>query len=209
MRRLLGRRLSAAITLAGLGWLGCIALVYAWSHRVASGTADAIVVLGAAQYAGRPSPVLRARLDHAYTLWEARRAPWVLLTGGRGTGDVESEAEAGRRYLMRRGIPAGVILMETEGRTTLASLRAADAQLRARAIPATGRARVLLVSDPFHMLRLELLSRLHGLVPLPSPTPTSPISANRTVALEYMLRESVAVPADLVLMALPAGFLDR
>jgi uncharacterized SAM-binding protein YcdF (DUF218 family) len=209
MRRLLGRRLSAAITLAGLGWLGCIALVYAWSHRVASGTADAIVVLGAAQYAGRPSPVLRARLDHAYMLWETRRAPWVLLTGGRGTGDVESEAEAGRRYLMRRGIPARAILMETEGRTTLASLRAADAQLRARAIPATGRARVLLVSDPFHMLRLELLSRLHGLVPLPSPTPTSPISANRTVALEYMLRESVAVPADLVLMALPAGFLDR
>jgi len=178
-----------------LGWLLSLVAIAAWSRRASPDQADAIIVLGAAQYGGRPSPVLRARLDHALGLWKTGRAPRVVLTGGRRPGDLLSEAAAGRRYLVRRGIPNEAMLLETEGRTTLASLRAAARLLRERQ---DGARRVLLVSDPFHMLRLELLARLEGLEPLPSPTRTSPITANGTV-LEYMLRESVAIPADLVL----------
>jgi uncharacterized SAM-binding protein YcdF (DUF218 family) len=189
------RRALRVLAVPLLGWLLSLVAIAAWSRRASPDQADAIIVLGAAQYGGRPSPVLRARLDHALGLWKTGRAPRVVLTGGRRPGDLLSEAAAGRRYLVRRGIPNEAMLLETEGRTTLASLRAAARLLRERQ---DGARRVLLVSDPFHMLRLELLARLEGLEPLPSPTRTSPITANGTV-LEYMLRESVAIPADLVL----------
>ena len=194
--RLVGRLVAV---LFGL-WLIALAAIGVWSRRNASGPADAIVVLGAAQYGGRPSPVLRSRLDHALALWKAHRAPRVVLTGGRRDGDLISEAAAGRRYLMRRGVPASAILMEPDGRTSLASMRAAAALLTDDAT-AGDRPRVLLVSDPFHMLRLAVLARLYGLVPLASPTRTSPISGRRAV-MEYMLRESVALPADVTAVLL-------
>lgn len=187
------------VTLLGIAW---------WSRRSSSETADAIVVLGAAQYGGRPSPVLKSRLDHALGLYKAGRAPLVVLTGGRRSGDLISEAAAGRRYLVRRGIPKEAMMLESAGRTSLASVFGAAQLLRARRdslsrrgadAAAMPKPAVLLVSDPFHMLRLEILARLQGLTPLPSPTRTSPISANRAV-LEYMLRESVALPTDLALM---------
>jgi vancomycin permeability regulator SanA len=201
---LIARILGALLT----GWVLCVAVIYAWSHRSAAGHADAIVVLGAAQYSGRPSPVLRARLDHALGLWKADRARYMVLTGGRRPGDLISEAAAGRRYLIRRGVPTQMILLEPAGRTSLASVEGAAQLLHAQrdALPravrdtVSTRPSVLLVSDPFHMLRLEVLARLHGLRPLPSPTRTSPISANRAVAVEYMLRESIALPTDVMLM---------
>ena len=184
-------------------WLACLASILVWSRRSSDAPADAIVVLGAAQYGGRPSPVLRARLDHALALWNARRAPRMIFTGGRRDGDVISEAAAGRRYAIRRGVPPKAILLEATGRTSLESMSGAALLLRATtkaARPAgSPRPRVLLVSDPFHMLRLDILARLHGLTPLPSPTRTSPISANRSVAWEYVLRESIALPTDVVL----------
>lgn len=184
------------------GWLVTLATVLAWSTRDSAESGDAIVVMGAAQYAGKPSPVLRARLDQAMTLWNAHRAPRMVFTGGRREGDQISEAAAGRRFAIRRGVPPQAILLEASGRTTLASMHGASVLLRAR-IDSThpgARPRVLLVSDPFHMLRLEVLARLHGLTPLPAPTRTSPISANRSVALEYVLRESFAIPADVLLV---------
>jgi uncharacterized SAM-binding protein YcdF (DUF218 family) len=182
------------------GWLVCLVAIAGWSRRSSSASADAIVVLGAAQYGGRPSPVLRSRLDHALGLYKAGRAPRVVLTGGRRPGDLISEAAAGRRYLVRRGIPNDRILLESTGRTSLASMQGAADVLRGQVDSlADRRPRVLLVSDPFHMLRLDVLARMQGLAPLSSPTRTSPISAN-TVVLEYMLRESVALPTDLALM---------
>lgn len=184
----------------GAGWLICLVAIAGWSRRSSSEPADAIVVLGAAQYGGRPSPVLRSRLDHALGLYKAGRAPRVVLTGGRRPGDLISEAAAGRRYLVRRGIPNDRILLESTGRTSLASMQGAADVLRTQGDSlAARRPRVLLVSDPFHMLRLDVLARMQGLTPLSSPTRTSPISAN-TVVLEYMLRESVALPTDLALM---------
>jgi uncharacterized SAM-binding protein YcdF (DUF218 family) len=200
-----------AVVVLAAGWFVSLLGIAGWSRRSSSETADAIVVLGAAQYGGRPSPVLKSRLDHALELWEADRAPHVVLTGGRRPGDLISEAAAGRRYLVRRGIPNDSMMLEPAGRTSLASIRGAAELLtasRARGgTMANGptesgerpRPRVLLVSDPFHMLRLDVLARMNGLTPLPSPTRTSPISANRAV-LEYMLRESVALPTDIALM---------
>ena len=202
--QLILRLIGAALT----GWVLCVAAIFGWSRRAAEGRAEAIVVLGAAQYGGRPSPVLRARLDHALALWQSGRAARVVLTGGRRPGDLISEAEAGRRYLVRRGVPTQAILLEPTGRTSLASMDGAAARLKAwrDLLPVTvrdtmpRRPSVLLVSDPFHMLRLDVLARLQGLRPLPSHTRTSPISANRAVAIEYMLRESIALPTDVVLM---------
>lgn len=170
-----------------------------WGARDRAETADAIIVLGAAQYAGRPSPVLKARLDHAVELWRMGRAPWLVLTGGRGPGDTTSEAAVGRRYAVREGVPDSAILLEGEGRTTTASLEAAAGILREH-----GLHRAILVSDPFHMLRLQIVARRFGMEVYTSPTRTSPISANRTEAMTYILGESVKVPVTIVL-----GFLAR
>ena len=214
-RRFSYRQLIASILVgAFVAWLVCLGAIVYWSRVSDEGTADAIVVLGAAQYGGRPSPVLRARLDHALGLWRSERAPWVVLTGGRRPGDMISEAAAGRRYLVRRGVPTQAVRLEQTGRTSQASMHGASELLLAlrdslAAAPSAGgsarpaqlaeRPRVLLVSDPFHMLRLDLLARLHGLQPLTSPTRTSPISANRAV-LEYTVRESIALPTDVALV---------
>lgn len=192
------RWLRRLIGFAVLSWAATVALVWGWSWRddAAGATervADAIIVLGAAQYAGRPSPVLQARLDHAFDLYRRGLSPYVVLTGGRRDGDTQSEAGAGRRYLTQRGVPVRALLWEDQGRTTFASMRhAADTLTR---IDATS---VLLVSDPFHMLRLSVLARLHGLTPRVSPTRTSPISRNPLLAFEYAVRESFAMPADLL-----------
>ena len=177
------------------GWLLTLAAIVLWAERSATSSADVIVVLGAAQYDGRPSPVLRARLDHAVELYKQGMAPRLLLTGGRREGDAVSEAVAGQRYSVRQGVPPNAIMLESVSRTTLASIQGAARLLRSDSN--TRATRVLLVSDPFHMLRLSVLARLYGLDPSSSPTRTSPISASRSVALEYVLRESVALPADV------------
>lgn len=197
-RRIAGRFLAIGVA----GWLGSLVCIAWWARRTVYGPADAIVVLGAAQYGGRPSPVLKARLDHAVALWHATQAPRIVVTGGQRVGDRSSEAAAGRRYLLERGIPAQAILLEPSGRTSLASIQGTAsllAGLQEVSTAGTARPRVLLVSDPFHMLRLDVLARLHGLRPLPSPTRSSPISAKGAV-LEYMVRESLALPTDVALL---------
>ena len=172
-----------------------------WGARDTAEPADAIVVLGAAQYAGRPSPVLRARLDHAVALWKRGLAPHVIVTGGRGTGDTTTEAAVSRRYVLRQGVADSVILLEDHGRTTNASLSAVADIMRHH-----GLRRAILVSDPFHMLRLQILARRLGMQSATSPTRSSPISASPTKALGYVLSESIKVPATLVLGVLGLAF---
>ena len=176
-----------------LGWLASLAAVLLWERRDDAGRADAIVVLGAAQYDGRPSPVLKARLDHALSLWARHLAPRLVFTGGMGDGDTTSEAAVGRRYAVKHGVPDSAILTETRGRTTAESMQRVAAMMDA----ASGR-EVILVSDPFHMLRLSILARRFALVPRTSPTRTSPISSSATESWRYTLSESVKVPLTLL-----------
>lgn len=150
---------------------------------------DAIVVLGAAQYNGRPSPVFRARLDHALGLYRDGVARLVVVTGGVGRGDTTSEAIVGERYLLAHGVPEGATAAAGEGRTTETSMTAAAAWLHPSGIK-----RVLLVSDPFHMFRLRLEARRTSLEAFTSPTESSPISENPVLELRYLLAEGFKVP---------------
>ena len=170
-------------------WVISAAAVLIWSARDEARPAQAIVVLIAAQYAGRPSPVLRARLDHAVNLWKRDLAPLLILTGGTGQGDTTSEAAVGRTYAKKRGVPDTLILVENEGRTTRESLKAVAGMLEVR-----GLSSALLVSDPFHMLRLRILARRFGFTPYTSPTRTSPIEPNREQRWKYIFSESIKAP---------------
>lgn len=194
-RRPLAVRVIAATTLLLVSlWLMSFAAVLVWEHNDQARPTGAIVVLGAAQYVGRPSPVLRARLDHAIELWRRDLAPIMIVTGGTGTGDTTSEAAVSKRYVVQHGVPASQVLLESEGRTTSQSMEGVTSLMEER-----GRRDVLLVSDPFHMLRLTILARRHGLEPYASPTPTSPITANRTERWKYALSESIKAPLAFVL----------
>jgi uncharacterized SAM-binding protein YcdF (DUF218 family) len=179
-------------------WVAMALAVVVWGRLDNAKPSSAIVVLGAAQYEGRPSPVLRARLDHALDLWRKGVAPRVILTGGRGERDTTSEAEVGRRYAMRNGVPDSAIALETEGRTTSESLRAVSKMMEHESDKS-----VVLVSDPFHMLRLAILAQRLGLKAHTSPTRTSPISANAAESIRYVFGESVKVPLAFVLEKKP------
>lgn len=189
LRQALGVLLLLAVIVYTVG----LVMVLVISQRDERGPADAIVVLGAAQYNGRPSPVLRARLDHALALYRDGAAPLVLVTGGVGRGDTTSEALVGRRYLVAHGVPAKGVVAQPQGRTTMASMSAVAAWLRAR-----GFHRVVLVSDPFHMFRLRLEARRTDLIAYTSPTESSPISNNPALELRYLLAEGFKVPVAWV-----------
>jgi len=184
------RRVVAAVALLVVAaWLLVVTEVVLVARRDAAAPADAIIVLGAAQYNGRPSPVFRARLDHGAELFRRGLAPHLIVTGGVGVGDTVSEAVVGRRYLAGGGLDPAVVIAVATGRSTEPSLRAAADWVRAR-----GGRRVILVSDGFHMLRLCLTARRLGLVPLGSPARRSPIASNRRLEIGYVLAESFKAP---------------
>jgi uncharacterized SAM-binding protein YcdF (DUF218 family) len=184
------RRLAIPILLAvAVVYTSSLIMVLVVSQQDQRQPVDAIVVLGAAQYNGRPSPVLRARLDHALGLYRDGVAPLIVVTGGVGRGDTTSEAMVGERYLRSHGVPASAVAAAGEGRTTKTSMTAVAAWLRPRGIT-----RVLLVSDPFHMFRLRLEARRTALVAFTSPTESSPISDNPVLELRYLLAEGFKIP---------------
>jgi len=187
--KIIRRILTIAVVTAFALWVISAAAVIFWSSRDEARPAQAIVVLGAAQYAGKPSPVLRARLDHALDLWNRHLASLLILTGGTGAGDTTSEAAVGRTYARKRGVPDSSILVENAGRTTSESMRAVAGMLEVRGLQSA-----LLVSDPFHMLRLRILARRFGFIPYTSPTQTSPISPNREQRWKYIFSESLKAP---------------
>lgn len=189
------RMLLVRLTILGslTTWLLGLGAVLAWGRWDAASNSDVIVVLGAAQYAGRPSPVLKARLDHAVHLWQQGYARWFVVTGGTGSGDTTSEAAVSRRYVIRLGVPEGAVLAETVGRSTDASLSGVAALMRQRKLRTA-----ILVSDPFHSLRIQILARHYGIDAVTSPTRTSPISASRSESVTYVLEESVKVPITLL-----------
>ena len=151
--------------------------------------ADAIVILGAAQYDGRPSPVLKARLDHGAALFREGWAPLIVVTGGIVRGDRMSEATAGQRYLTGLGVSPERVVVEAEGHNTSGSMDAVADRLKGE-----GLSRVILVSDPFHMARLRLEGYRLGLTSYTSPTTTSPISSHFRTELTYLLKEALKLP---------------
>jgi uncharacterized SAM-binding protein YcdF (DUF218 family) len=191
--RFLRQALGLVLLAVAIVYTVSLVMVLVVSQQDQRQAVDAIVVLGAAQYNGRPSPVLRARLDHALGLYRDRLAPLILVTGGIGRGDTTSEATVGRRYLMAHGVPPDAVVAQSEGRSTMASMTAVAAWLQPRALR-----RVLLVSDPFHMFRLRLEARRTGLEAYTSPTESSPISDNPVLELRYLLAEGFKIPVTWV-----------
>jgi uncharacterized SAM-binding protein YcdF (DUF218 family) len=160
--------------------------VHATGRSDHAGPADAIVVMGAAQYDGTPSPILRARLDHVVELWGRGLAPLVVVTGGNQPGDRYTEASASQVYLIDHGVPADAILQESVGQSSYESLDGVADMLRVR-----GLRRVLLVSDPFHSLRIKLTADELGLDAAVSPTRTSPVQGGQATRRE--MKEAVGV----------------
>jgi uncharacterized SAM-binding protein YcdF (DUF218 family) len=148
--------------------------------------ADLIIVLGAAQYDGTPSPVFQGRLDHAVLLYQQGRADSVMVVGGRAPGDTTTEAQAGRDYLVSQGVPAGSALAEPVGRSTYESLVGA-----AKYMNGHGMQSAFLVSDPWHNARITRMASDLGIQGYASATWTSAATSEDTRFTGYA-RETLA-----------------
>jgi uncharacterized SAM-binding protein YcdF (DUF218 family) len=176
--------LAPVMLIAYLGFN--LAQVVATGRSYTTAPGEVIVVLGAAQYDGRPSPQLRARLDEVVRIFQTGEIPWVMVTGGRVSGDRFSEAEASARYLIAAGVPDLAILVEDQGATTYASLRSAAEILREKDLT-----HVVLVTDPFHSLRSRLIAQEVGLEAVSAPTRSSVVKGTNNLRLH--LREALGV----------------
>lgn len=183
--RLVKQLLGFGLLAIAIVYIVAFASVYTVSREDLARESYAIVVLGAAQYNGKPSPVLQSRLDHARLLYGKLLAPTIVLTGGVAKGDQVSEAQAAADYLIRKKVPETVLVVLAEGSTTEQSVIAAADWCKARGIR-----EVVVVSDPFHMLRVRLEMRRRGITAWTSPTRTSPISARRTREIPYLMAEA-------------------
>ena len=192
-------RHTLALTLLAAAAVYTVALIMVLvvSQQDQRPAVDAIVVLGAAQYNGRPSPVLRARLNHALHLYREGHAPRIIVTGGMGPGDTTSEATVGRQFLVSHGVPSDAVVVQAQGRSTQASMTAVAQWLKPK-----GLYRVILVSDPFHMFRLRLEAQRTDLEAYTSPTEDSPISDNPVLELRYLFAEGFKIPVAWVLAAI-------
>jgi uncharacterized SAM-binding protein YcdF (DUF218 family) len=169
--RLLRRGLVVAAVLPVVYFAVTFVQVWQTSRRDGARPVQAVIVLGAAQYDGRPSAVLRARLDHAADLYRRKIAPVVVVTGGKIEGDRFTESAASANYLHTKGVPDEAILREVQGRTSWQSLAASARFLKDRGIR-----EVVLVSDPFHAARIKGIASELGFKAVTSPTRTSPIT---------------------------------
>ena len=155
-----------------------------WAVRDDVHPADAIVVLGAAQYNGRPSPVLKARLDHAFDLYRKGYAPTIITTGSYGPDLNFSEAQVSTKYLLQRGVDSSNIITDQGGGSTYDSIDAASGLLKAK-----GWKTALVVSDGFHLYRVKRMFTDKGIVAYTSPAPNSPIEVASSQRFWHSLRE--------------------
>ena len=171
---------------------GCINVAQVWwvGRSDQARAVDAIVVLGVAQYDGRPSPQLQARLDHALALWQEGLSPLVITTGGNQPGDRFTEAETSANYLIEGSVDVAVptesIVQENTGSTTRESLIEVSKIMQARGLHS-----VLIVTDPYHSLRSRLIAQDLDLVAYVSPTRTSPLRGASAVSRH--VREALGV----------------
>lgn len=164
----MGVTLAAAIAVVAIGVLATGIAVWRAAHTDDArriDRVDVIVVLGAAQYNGRPSPVFEGRLRHAELLFQEGRAGTILVLGGGAQGDVSTEAEAGRDWLLADGLPSEAVVASPVGSTTLESLEAAAAWMQERQLTTA-----FLVSDPWHNLRVKRMASDLGIEAYASAT---------------------------------------
>ena len=159
--------LLALIALVYMGWV--TAQIYHQSNVDEAKPADVIIVMGAAEYAGRPSPVLRARLDHALELYRQGLAPRILTTGGAGGDPYYTEGEVSRTYLVKNGVPSETILVESEADSTIESTAIAGEIMRRMNLRSA-----IVVSDGYHIFRTKKLLEFRGLQVYGSPRPSEP-----------------------------------
>lgn len=161
-----------------------MAQIYRYASETADGPADAAIVLGAAVYNERPSPVFRERINHAINLYRTGNVKYLIFTGGIGNRDEIAESEAARNYALQHGIPPEAILIETTSTTTSENLRQAK-----RLVEEYNLGRVLVVSDPLHMKRAMTIATELGLDASPSPTPTTRYRTWRSQS-SFLIRET-------------------
>lgn len=166
MKRVIGGALVvvAAALLLYIGWVAT--RIERQAGLEEARPADVILVLGAAEYRGRPSPVLRARLDHALDLYQRKFAPRIMTTGGAGGDPVFTEGTVGQSYLMGRGVPSEMIIVERQGDSTVYSTAAA-----AEILNRMGLKSVIVVSDGYHIFRVKKMLQAHGIAAYGSPRP--------------------------------------
>jgi uncharacterized SAM-binding protein YcdF (DUF218 family) len=182
-----GRAFGAVVLAALLVVAGTAVRVWQVARQDHRPHSDAIVVLGASQYDGRPSSVLEARLEHALRLWRDGVAPRLVTVGGNRPGDRFTEAGTGARWLRQHGVPAGSVVAVEQGSDTLQSMRAVAAVFDRR-----GWHRAVLVTDPWHSLRSQRMARDAGLSAVSSPTRTGPAVRTRGTEARYVVRETAA-----------------
>lgn len=171
------------LVLTGLYFV--VAIYWVGYQRTDIKPADAIVVFGAAQYNGVPSPIFAARLDHAEKLYEQKKAKKIIVTGGKGLkGDITSEGRAGRNYLVDSGVDASDIIFEEESHNTQENIHELEKILDREKIKS-----VIFVSDRFHMFRIAKMAEKANLDFQLSPTKTSPVEKNKSTEFVYVLQE--------------------
>ncbi len=184
------------LLLLALLWLAAVAAWIVWvGQRDQAAPADAIIVLGAAAYDARPSPVFEERIRHGLDLYQRGYAPVLIFTGGYGNGARFAESQVARRYALKHGVPESAILIESSSRTTRQNLEQARKLMQQR-----GLHRVIVVSDPLHMSRALRLSHELGIDALGSSTPSTRF---RTVQTQwrFLLQEVYFFHRDLVARA--------
>lgn len=174
------------LTCAGIWWWWVAAKIRYFARTDQAAPADAIAVLGAAEYDGKPSPVFRARLDHARNLYARGLAPLIITLGGPG-GDAYTEGGVGQQYLIGSGIPESATIAETHSRSTSESVRRLAVIARANHLN-----RIILVSDGMHMFRLHAICAADGLNVLTSPRPPSTETEEHVPASDPIWHEVVA-----------------
>ena len=191
--RALGRLIVVGLALA-LGFAGVTAFrIWDQGNRDERQAADVIVVMGAAQYDGIPSPVFRARLDHAIGLFHDGVAPLLIVTGGKAEGDRTTEAASAQVYAIQQDVPDAAILAEDQSRTTLQSIRAVAAMMRARDLDTA-----VFVSDPSHMLRVLRMASDEGIGAFGSPTRSSPLERDLVRRVDAIVHELGALAVYFV-----------
>ena len=181
-------KLVAALVLLVLIVLGITAGRIWWFARQDDRrVSDAIVVLGAAQFDGRPSSVFTARLVHARDLWKDHVAPRIITVGGKRTGDRFTEASAGKIWLTQHGVPADRVVAVGSGSDTLSSMAAVESQMKSQRWSTA-----VVVTDPWHALRTRAMATDQGMDAVMSPTRQGPAVRQRGTQIRYISRETVA-----------------